>query len=278
MNTYLKKILTTSGFLEDCPIEFEHGLTCIIGARGTCKSTLIESIRFAFETDKGKLATLVGNEEEGNQNLPIHGIIETTLRAGSVRCEIETPDAIGNHQDVSIEREIGAEPRIFVDGVREYTNQDLLHKIEIFSQGDLQRITEEDNDELRLALIDRPHKNDVVRLNEKRLEVTNELSLCGQDIRKSRERISTLNQEIIQLSSVKSQLDQHRGEAPVASPELEAERNSHMDRQRILTSLKSIESNQENLVGKLQFVEAEGHEIVNSISEITRDGKVCWKK
>ena len=268
----MKKVSTTSGFLENCSVEFGRGLTCIIGARGTCKSTLIESIRFAFETDKSTLATLVGDEKEGDQKHPIHGIIDKTLRAGSVRCEIETSDAVGAQQHVSLEREIGAEPRIFVDGVREHTNQDLLHRIEIFSQGDLQRITEEDNDELRLALIDRPHKNEVIRLSEERLQVTDELGLCGQKIRKIRERISTLNQEITQLSSVKIKLDQHNREAPVASPELGAEREDHMSRQRILTSLQSIESNRENLVSHLQIVEAVGDQITESIAEVKEGG------
>ena len=272
MSTYLKKVSTTSGFLENCSVEFGRGLTCIIGARGTCKSTLIESIRFAFETNEARLATLVGEKKEGDEKRTVFGIIDKTLRAGSVRCEIETFDANRAHQDVSIEREVGAEPRIFVDGVREHTDQDLLHQIEIFSQGDLQRITEEDNDELRLALIDRPHKKEVVRLNEKRMKVTDELSLCGQKIRKSRERISTLNQEVTQLSSVKSQLDQHNSEAPVPSPALEEERDGHIHRQLILTSLKSIESNRENLVRHLQDVGAAGDEIIRLIAEAKEDG------
>ncbi len=51
MSAYLKRVSTSSGFLKDCPVEFAPSLTCIIGARGTCKSTLIESIRFAFETE-----------------------------------------------------------------------------------------------------------------------------------------------------------------------------------------------------------------------------------
>ena len=269
----MKKVSTTSGFLENCAVEFGHGLTCIIGARGTCKSTLIESIRFAFETDEGKLATLIGDEKEGDQNRPVFRIIGTTLRAGSVRCEIETFDANGARQEVSIEREVGAGPRIFVDGVREHTDQDLLHQIEIFSQGDLQRITEEDNDDLRLALIDRPHKKEVVRLNEKRLTVTDELSFCGLKIRNSRERISTLNQEITLLSSVKGQLDQHNSEAPVPSPALEEERDGHIHRQLILTSLKSIESDREKLVRHLQDVEVTGYEIIKSISEVKEAGE-----
>ena len=89
MSTYLKRVSTSSGFLEACPVEFGRSLTCVIGARGTCKSTLIESIRFAFETDPAQVATLVEDGEAGDQKLPTFGIIKATLRAGSVRCELE---------------------------------------------------------------------------------------------------------------------------------------------------------------------------------------------
>jgi hypothetical protein len=37
-------------------------LTCIIGARGTCKSTIVESIRFAFNLGVERIAELTGSE------------------------------------------------------------------------------------------------------------------------------------------------------------------------------------------------------------------------
>ena len=177
MKTYLKRVSTSSGFLEKCPVDFGRGLTCVIGARGTCKSTLIESIRFAFETEGAQVDTLVGTED-GDPRLPTFGIIDTTLSAGSVRCELETVDS-NSKQAVTLEREIDGEPRIFLDGVREHTSRGLLQKIEVFSQGDLQRIAEDDNDELRLALIDRPHRSEVAELNTERGKTAEKLSRLG---------------------------------------------------------------------------------------------------
>ncbi len=271
MSTYLKTVSTSSGFLEDCPVEFGRSLTCIIGARGTCKSTLIESIRFAFETEKARVATLIGDEDDGNQSLPTFGIIETTLRAGSVRCELETSSATGSQQDVSLEREVGGEPRIFVDGVREHTSRDLLREIEVFSQGDLQRIAEDDSDALRLALIDRPHKSDVAGLNEERREKTQLLKRLGLELRKVREQLSTLDHEVAQLHSARSQLERLRADAPEATPALEAERKSHEDRQRVLESLKSIEVERKDFVSRLNGVRALGHQLTESIAAITVD-------
>ena len=270
MRTYLKTVSTSSGFLEDCPVDFERGLTCIIGARGTCKSTLIESIRFAFELEKVRVATLIGDEDDGEPSWPTYGIINNTLRAGSVRCALETADS-GSQQEVTLEREVGGEPRIFVDGVREHTNRDLLRDIEIFSQGDLQRIAEDDNDKLRLALIDRPHRNQVAELNAERRKASEKLRHLGPDLRTIRGKLSTLDHEITQLDAARSQLDRLTKEAPAASPELEVERQSHERRQHILKTLRSVEVERKGLADRLEGVRASARRVAESIASFTAD-------
>ena len=270
MSTYLKKVSTSAGFLEACPVEFGRGLTCVIGARGTCKSTLIESIRFAFETDRARVATLVRDESVGDQSLPTFGIIKATLRAGSVRCELERADN-GSEHEVTLEREVGGQPRIFLDGVREHTSHDLLGEIEVFSQGDLQRIAEDDNDELRLALIDRPNRSPVAKLNTERRETAEALSRLGPELRVVRGRLSTLDHEVTQLDPARSQLDRLTKAAPVASPELEAERQGHERRQRVLGALKSAEAERRGLANRLAGVRASAHQLAESVATITED-------
>jgi len=270
MSTYLKRVSTSSGFLEACPVEFGRSLTCVIGARGTCKSTLIESIRFAFETDRARVATLVKDENVGDQSLPTFGIIKATLRAGSVRCELERADN-GSEHEVTLEREVGGQPRIFLDGVREHTSHDLLGEIEVFSQGDLQRIAEDDNDELRLALIDRPNRSQVAKLNTERRETAEALSRLGPELRVVRGRLSTLDHEVTQLDPARSQLDRLTQAAPVASPELEAERQGHERRQRVLGALKSAEAERRGLANRLAGVRASAHQLAESVATITED-------
>ena len=270
MSTYLKKVSTSSGFLEACPVEFGPSLTCIIGARGTCKSTLIESIRFAFETERARVATLVGDKTAGDQRLPTFGIIRATLRAGSVRCELDRTDA-GSEHEVTLEREVGGHPRIFLDGVREHTSHDLLGEIEVFSQGDLQRVAKDDNDELRLALIDRPNRSKVATLNTERRETAKKLSRLGPELRVVRGRLSTLDHEVAQLDPVRSQLDRLTRDAPIASPELEAERQSHEHRQRVLEALRSAEAERSGLANRLVGVRASARQLADSVATITED-------
>ena len=41
MGLKIRSLGTSAGFLEKAPVEFADGLTCVIGARGTCKSTVV---------------------------------------------------------------------------------------------------------------------------------------------------------------------------------------------------------------------------------------------
>ena len=59
MRSIIRTVRTTKGFLQNAQIDFEPGLTCVIGARGTCKSTLVETIRFAFDCDPHRVGILV---------------------------------------------------------------------------------------------------------------------------------------------------------------------------------------------------------------------------
>ena len=251
-------------------MEFGPRLTCVIGARGTCKSTLIESIRFAFEMEESRVATLIGDRNTGDQSLPTFGIIDATLRAGSVRCELEVGDTV-SQQEVTLEREVSGRPRIFVDGVREHTSHDLLRKVEIFSQGDLQRIAEDDNDELRLALIDRPHRSQVAKLSKERQKTAEDLSKLGPRLRAIRGRLSTLDHEVTQLDSARRQLDRLAKDAPVASPELESERRAHEHRQRALEALRRTEEERTGLVKRLAGVRASARRLVKSVETTMQD-------
>jgi hypothetical protein len=117
MSMYIGSLATTAGFLQPCPTKFSRGLTCIIGARGTCKSTLMESIRFAFERDPDRLNTLLGADPRGDGQAK--GIIRATLGPGTVRCSVILHEAESTTA-LTLEREAGNDPpRIYCEGIRE---------------------------------------------------------------------------------------------------------------------------------------------------------------
>jgi len=240
MSTLLRSIRTTAGFLEKCTVEFSPGLNCVIGARGTCKSTLIESIRFAFDADPRRVEQLTLRAAKPGEDDKA-GLIAATLGAGSVRCELEAKSGTGFTRHV-IEREVGSAPRLFQDGVREHTAHDILNAIEIFSQGDLQRIAEDGNDELRLALIDKPNASRVSKLNAERDSYTQELRKLGPDLRTLRAQIASIRQDLQPLATLQEQFRNAQAAAPALPPELETERQRYERRRVALEQVASLDA------------------------------------
>jgi DNA repair ATPase RecN len=259
MATRLQSILTNAGFLDRSRITFADGLTCIIGARGTCKSTLIETIRFVFDSDPERVAILTG-ENVAAAKMQMFKLIPATLGAGTARCAVRQADG-DETTELVLERETGDATRIFINDVREHAGRGVLHEIEIFSQGDLQRIAEDDNNEMRLALIDRPNRTVIAGLKSERDRFTAELKKVGPELRTLRAQKATLRHEVGQLEPYSAQLKRTREDAPPATPELEIERLAHEKRQSILQDFRRLDQRRADLVGNLAGALGPVHEI-----------------
>src|SRR6476646_8689155 len=74
----ISRLTTTDGHLRDVPIEFADGLNCTIGARGTCKSTIVETIRFLFDVDRDRVDVLL-DAPSSSGGPPHRGLIAATL-------------------------------------------------------------------------------------------------------------------------------------------------------------------------------------------------------
>jgi hypothetical protein len=251
-------------------VEFASGLTCIIGARGTCKSTLVESIRFAFDADQDRVRALLG---EGEKTGATFALVKETLGAGSVRCET-TADADGEPAAHVVEREVGGEPRVYLDGVREHASRSALHKIEIFSQGDLQLIADDAHEDLRIALIDRPNTARVAELRVKREASERELRTVGPDLRLVRAQIGALRQELQPLAALREQLQLSQAASPALSPELEQERRMYDRRRAIADALGDLNAARDAAVSHLDHAAEEADRMRAAIEAVRGDQTV----
>ncbi len=249
MSMNIESLSTTAGFLQHCPIKFSKGLTCVIGARGTCKSTLIESIRFAFERDRDKLGTLLGTDPHGEGQAK--GIIAATLGSGTVRCSVVL------HLDESttsltLEREASTDPpRIYREGIREMEPDDVLHRIEIYSQGDLQRIADDELSASRLTLIDRPHAADMEKLRSERRKAAQNLRDIGPRIRAIRTQIGKRREEVKSAPDLAEQLRRMEEQRPKSSPQMEASRQLFERRKKVLAAIKDALAAQDEAIPPL---------------------------
>jgi energy-coupling factor transporter ATP-binding protein EcfA2 len=238
----IRALKTNSGFLEASPIEFGPGLNCIIGARGTCKSTIVETIRFALDNEVER----AGIASEG-------GIIDATLRAGTAACQVETI-INGETATLVFEREQGSDPRVYLDGVKQYDASTVARCGEIFSQTDLQRIAEEENQEYRLALVERPSRARIEELKKGRQRTLNDLRRIGSELRTIRSEVEQRRDEIRDLGALRMQLQQTQATRPELSAELSAQHAVFLERQQILQRVEAAKDIQTQLVATLQPV------------------------
>ncbi|WP_443450905.1 TrlF family AAA-like ATPase [Glutamicibacter arilaitensis] len=134
--TKLRAISWTGGFLDGLRIPIGPELTALIGGRGTGKSTVIESLRFALD-----------QPPVGENSLRDHtGVVQKVLGAGTiVRLEIEKYEP--NPAQYVIQRTVG-DPPLVLDASGTRTQQlpsDIVGVFEAFGQHELAELAHDKN-------------------------------------------------------------------------------------------------------------------------------------
>jgi DNA repair exonuclease SbcCD ATPase subunit len=171
----------------------------------------------------------------GNSALARAGFLLETLAGGTAKCTIAAADDPSQSKYV-VERNIPANPRVYRDGVQQIDDVSVLHRIEIFSQGDLQTIAE--RPDRRLALIDRPNQKRVEDIQSRMKNLTEELKTIGPKMRQRRTEIESRQAKVQALESSRNQLSELQSNRPNLSPELEAERVAYNERRQAFERLK----------------------------------------
>jgi hypothetical protein len=237
MKTWIKTLETSDGYLRNAKIVFVEGLTCIIGARGTCKSTIVETIRFAHDLDPARIESLIHADAEPTPTQGPGGLLQATLASGTAVCTIQTTDEHGRASELRIERSIGtSRPRIHRDGVLD-TSPALALPIEIYSQGDLVTIAE--NPQQRLQLVDRPHAREIGEIKARLRAAQDQIERLGGEILALRASLREDGRGLAQLPELEQQLEAVQRERPTLDSRLEKERAGLEAREQLLTSVRA---------------------------------------
>ncbi|MBI4936591.1 MAG: hypothetical protein HY828_22160 [Actinobacteria bacterium] len=124
----IRRISWTGGFLDGVVIPVSPDLTALIGGRGTGKSTVIESLRYALDIEP------MGTDARRDHNLMVTGV----LRSGTtVRVEVETTAPAPQYY--VIERSVPNPPlvRDSSGAPTKLRSEDVLGLVEIFGQHEL---------------------------------------------------------------------------------------------------------------------------------------------
>ena len=195
----LKSIAVIGGFLDGVRLDLAEGLNCIIGARGTGKTTALELLRYAIDA-------LPSRESQPTERRRIEALVEKNLAGGRVELRVETKDGL----PYTITRAWGEEPIVLAaDGSP--TAICLAHsgifKADIFSQNEVERIAEEANSQL--ALIDTFEAEAIAQLQAELRQVRSLLSANANRIVPLRDKLAALRDELGTLPSVEERLKRY---------------------------------------------------------------------
>jgi hypothetical protein len=232
MKTWIKTLETSDGYLRNAKVSLAEGLTCIIGARGTCKSTIVETLRFVHDLDPARLEDLVHAEAEPAPGRGPGGLLQSTLGSGTAVCTICTIDEHGSTSELRLERAIGGRPRIYREGVLDTSPSAAELPIEIYSQGDLLTIAE--NPEHRLQLVDRPHARAIGQIKARLQAAQRQIAGIGGELLALRASIREDGRGLAPLRELEQQLESIQRERPTLDARLEKERTAFEQREQLL--------------------------------------------
>jgi biotin operon repressor len=237
MKTWIKSLEVSDGYLRNAKIALAEGLTCIIGARGTCKSTIVETIRFVHEADPDQSQDFDHLDADQAPAQGSAGLLRETLAGGTAACTIQMTDEHGEASELRLERALGSRPRILRDGVLD-TLPTIEIPIEIYSQGDLLKIAE--NPQRRLQLVDRPHAREIGQIKKRLQSAQEEIAWLGNEILALRVSLREDGRNLAQVSELEAQLEAVQRGRPKLDARLEKERAEYEARERLLASVRAV--------------------------------------
>lgn len=188
----IRSLEVTGGFLQAIKMDFSDGLNCVIGGRGTGKTTVLEALRFAL--DRMPDETVDRKRYEALEKL-----LQANLGTGSIKLELETADGIM----YSVSRAFGETPLVTnADGkpVDIRIGHDMHFGVDIYSQNQIEDIA--NNDYFQLQLIDKFIQKPLKELERQIRAATSLLEANGQKILDSKKIIGDQTEATRELPDI----------------------------------------------------------------------------
>ena len=183
-------IEVAGGFLDGTRLEFSDGLNCIIGGRGTGKTTVLEFIRY-----------ILGMMPDVNDSRPrakaIEGHVRGNLASGTIYLEVETKHGTRYRA----ERPWGDDVQVLDrDGepVPVSLDRDLVFKADIYSQNEIEEIAT--TPRFQLSLIDRFAEEQI-------REVETEIARAKRQVQDSAAELRMIEGRIREAEEVVPEID-----------------------------------------------------------------------
>ncbi|HOQ88194.1 MAG TPA: AAA family ATPase, partial [Phycisphaerae bacterium] len=176
-------------------IEFADGLNCLIGHRGTGKTTVLEFIRYALDE--------FPRDDGGQARKRVEALVRSNLGDGRIRLAVQTRDGL----EYIVDRSASGEPMVLTaDGqptdVR--INVAGIFSADIFSQNEVENIA--DSPQSQLELIDRFAAAEIAEINRKVADLRSKLDANTNAIVTHTQQFSGLANEVSELEVINAKI------------------------------------------------------------------------
>ncbi len=194
-----------SPFFENIKIDFSEKLNCIMGGRGTGKSTLLYLIKSA-----------IFQNAESDKN--VYGILKSNLGTGEIILEVESEDGTMYR----IHKTFNDEPQPYKSPSSEFISIDkIFNEIEcdFYETGKIEEIGRSEFD--RLLLLDKKIKPIISEFESEIKKIQIELDSNAQDIKAFNQRTLRIDDAFNQYNGVEAEFEEHKAKQPAGLKEEE---------------------------------------------------------
>jgi len=191
--------IKNSRFYEDnLIVHFDEKMNCIMGGRGTGKSTILYFLKSALcpESHKGKA----------------HEILRNNLGTGEIVVEVESSDGAL----YQIVKTFNEEPQPYRHPTHEFTSLNRIYsqiECDFYETNNIEEIGRSPID--RLELIDKKIKSEIQSFKEELRKVQLDLDANAQDIKTYNYKIKHLQESLTQYTNVREEILEFQNSEPV---------------------------------------------------------------
>jgi ABC-type lipoprotein export system ATPase subunit len=213
----IQAIEVSGGFLDGTRLEFVDGLNCIIGGRGTGKTTVLEFIRYVLD--------LMPDPADSRPRAKIiDGIVRGNLGSGTIALEVETKHGTSYRA----ERPWGDSVQVLDedgDPVSVSLDRDLVFKADIYSQNEIEEIAT--NPRFQLSLIDKFEEEEIRAVAQQMQHHKRAIESSAVDLRNLDQRIREIEEVVPELDVVMKRLEEMQA---IDGPEAELINAAHANK------------------------------------------------
>lgn len=245
----IRSVEVSAGFLKGLHLAFGDDLNCIIGGRGTGKTTVLEALRYALDR--------MPSQERERQAL--ERLLEHNLAGGTVRVEIESQDG----ERYTVTRAFGESPTVTrADNkpVELNIRKNIVFGVDIYSQNQIEQIA---NDAFRqLELIDNLLGSEVTQIGDKLAEITRSLNDNASRILETRRVVDDLLEATRELPDISERIRVFEQAEPGGAGE--GMRKEHATR--------ALREREREAVDSVRGLYQQGHDVLGGVVDLLQRG------